>query len=76
MNRWKSTNVRVAGWGSWPMDDTERHSPEYYREKAAEIRQFARRAHSSDVILELLETAELFDRMATHVERRYRMAAV
>ena len=58
------------------MDDTERHSPEYYREKAAEIQQFARRAHSSDVILELLETAELFDRMATHVERRYRMAAV
>ena len=24
------------------MDDTERHSPEYYREKAAEIRRFAR----------------------------------
>ena len=44
--------------------------------KAAEIRQFARRAHSSDVILEMLETAELFDRMTTHVERRSPMTVV
>jgi hypothetical protein len=51
------------------MDDTEGRSPDYYREKAAEIRQFARRAHSPEVIRELFGIADLFDRMAAHVER-------
>jgi hypothetical protein len=38
----------------------------YYREKAREIRRFA--ARSSHVRLQLLELAELFDHMATHVQ--------
>ncbi len=58
------------------MDDTELPTPNYYREKALEIRQFARRTHSLEVIRELFETAARFDRMAAHVERRHRTAAV
>ena len=37
------------------MDDTERRRPDYYREKAAEIRQVAWRAGSLEVIRDLLE---------------------
>jgi hypothetical protein len=58
------------------MEDTERRSPDYYRDKAEEIRRAACRAHSPDVIRELFDIADLFDRMAAHVERRHRMAAV
>ena len=37
----------------WPMDDRERHTPDYYREKAEEIRRVARQACSPEVIREL-----------------------
>jgi hypothetical protein len=60
----------------WPMDDRERRTPDYYREKAEEIRRVARQACSPEVIRELFETADRFDRMAAHVERRHRNAAV
>ena len=46
------------------MDDTERRSADYYREKAAEIRQVAWRAGSREVIRDLLATADRFERMA------------
>jgi hypothetical protein len=42
----------------------------YYREKAREIRQFAACARSSDVRLQLLDLADLFDRVAARVEGR------
>jgi hypothetical protein len=42
----------------------------YYREKAREIRRFATYARSPDVRLQLLDLADLFDRMAVHVEGR------
>jgi hypothetical protein len=51
------------------MDDTERRSPDYYREKAAEIRQVAWRAGSREVIRDLLATADRFERMAAFVEK-------
>src|SRR5262249_39231524 len=41
-----------------------------YREKAREIRRFATYARSPDVRLQLLDLADLFDRMAVHVEGR------
>jgi hypothetical protein len=41
-----------------------------------EIRRVARRTQTLEVAGELLELAELFDRMAAHVERRYRKAAL
>jgi hypothetical protein len=51
------------------MDDTERRSPDYYREKAAEIRQLASRVGSREVIRDLLVTADRFERMAAFVEK-------
>jgi hypothetical protein len=42
----------------------------YYQEKAREIRQFAAGARSLDVRLQLLDLAELFDRVAARVEGR------
>jgi hypothetical protein len=53
-----------------PMDDVEPRAAEYYRDKAAEIRIFARRANSPEVARELLYLACCFDRMAEYVERR------
>jgi hypothetical protein len=49
--------------------DLARNS-KYYREKAREIRQFAACARSSDVRLQLLDLADLFDRVAARVEGR------
>ena len=40
----------------------------YYRGKAREIRRFAARSRSSDVRLQLLDLADLFDRVAARVE--------
>ena len=51
------------------MSDTERHGPDYYREKAADVRQLAWRAVYPDVIRDLLATADRFDRMAVFVEK-------
>jgi len=48
---------------------------DYYREKADEIRRSAQRASSAEVRLELLEIADLFERMADRVERRSRATA-
>lgn len=42
----------------------------YYREKAREIRRFAGCARSSEVRLQLLDLAELFDHIAARVEGR------
>lgn len=53
-----------------PVNDIERRTAEYYRDKAAEIRLAARRTTSPEVARELLELAYLFDRMAAYVERR------
>jgi hypothetical protein len=50
-------------------------SADYYREKAREISSLAWRSRSVEVRLELLQTAELFERMADRVERRLRAAA-
>jgi hypothetical protein len=52
------------------MDDTERHSPDDYRDKAAEIRELARRAGCPEIIRDLLATADRFDRRAIFVEKR------
>jgi hypothetical protein len=62
-------DVGVFGGLSCGMDDRERHSPDYYREKAAEIRQLAWRVGSPDVIRDLLATADRFDCMAAVVEK-------
>ena len=51
------------------LDDTERRSPDYYRDKAAEIRQLASRVGSREVIRDLLATADRFERMAAFVEK-------
>ena len=59
-----------------PVDDIERRTAEYYRDKATEIRLFARRANSPEVARELLGLAYLFDRMAAYVERRRRRPAI
>jgi hypothetical protein len=53
-----------------PRDDVESRTAEYYREKAEEIRQVARRAHTFEVVFELYDIADRFDRMAAYVERR------
>jgi hypothetical protein len=50
------------------MDDIVPPTAEYYRDKAEEIRRVARRTHTQEAAGELLELAELFDRMAAHVE--------
>ena len=50
-------------------------TPEYYREKALEIRRFASRARSAEVRIELFAIAALFERMAERVARRARAAA-
>ena len=52
------------------INDLARNS-KYYREKAREIRQFAACARSSDVRLQLLDLADLFDRVASRVEGRF-----
>jgi hypothetical protein len=54
-----------------PIDDTEPPTAEYYREKAEEVRHFARRCRSHEIGVELFQLADRFDRMAAHVERRY-----
>ena len=51
------------------INDPARNS-KYYREKAREIRRFAACARSSDVRLQLLDLADLFDRMAARVRGR------
>jgi hypothetical protein len=53
-----------------PIDDVEPRTAEYYRDKAAEIRRFARQARSAEVARELLELAYRFERMADYAERR------
>jgi len=45
---------------------------DYYRQKAEEISQVAKRSRNTDVRLELLQIAELFERMADHAETRVR----
>jgi hypothetical protein len=52
------------------LSDAKLVSADYYREKAVEIRQFARRCQSSEICEELFELAERFDRMAAAVEKR------
>jgi len=59
-----------------PVNDIELPTAEYYRDKAAELRLFARRANSPEVVRELLGLAYLFDRMAAYVERRTRCPAI
>jgi hypothetical protein len=59
-----------------PVDDIERRTAEYYRDKTAEIRLFARHANSPEVARELLGLAYLFDRMAAYVERPTRCPAI
>ena len=69
-NRWNLLMFQMWGsWGVWcGMDDTERHSPDYYREKAAD--QGTRMASRfPDVIRDLLATADRFDCMAAIVEK-------
>jgi len=56
------------------MADNPQANGAFYREKAREIRRFAWGAQSNDVCCELLETADRFDRMAAHVEKRRRPA--
>jgi len=48
---------------------------DYYREKAEEISQLARRSRNTGIRLELLQIAELFERMADRAERRIGSAA-
>jgi hypothetical protein len=48
------------------VNDLELPTAEYYSDKAAEIRLFARYANSPEVARELLELAYLFDRMAAY----------
>ena len=55
-----------------PVNELELATAKYYRDKAAEIRLFARHANSPEVARELLGLAYLFDRMAAYVERRRR----
>ena len=50
------------------MSDARQQAPKYYREKARGIRRFAVRAPSANGCLQLLDIADLFDRMAAHVE--------
>jgi len=45
---------------------------DYYRQKADEISQLARRSRNTSIRLELLLIAELFERMADRAERRVR----
>jgi hypothetical protein len=59
-----------------PVSDLELPTAEYYSDKAAEIRLFARHANSPEVARELLELAYLFDRMAAYAERRTRCPAI
>jgi hypothetical protein len=58
-----------------PVGHTGPRIAAYYREKAEEIRQFARRARTPEVIRELFELADRFVRMAAHVLRRHLTAA-
>ena len=53
-----------------PVNDIELPTAEYYNDKAAEIRLAARRTAFPEVARELLELANLFDRMAAYAERR------
>jgi hypothetical protein len=55
------------------VSDAQPVSANYYREKAEEIRQFARRCRFSEIGEELVELAEHFDRMAAAVEKRRRI---
>ena len=55
------------------MRDAQPVSANYYREKAEEIRHFARRCRFSEIGEELFELAERFDRMAAAVEKRQRI---
>ena len=52
------------------MNDAQR--VDYYRQEAEEISQLARRSRNTSVRLELLQIAELFERMADRAERRIR----
>jgi len=58
-------------------DTTHRLPPnaDYYREKVREITSVAWRSRSVEVRLELLEIAELFERMADRMEKRLGLAA-
>ena len=62
-------------WAGCGMTKAVQPTADYYREKADEIRRSAQRASSAEVRLELLEIADLFERMADRVERRSRAAA-
>ena len=55
------------------MNDAQR--VDYYRQEAEEISQLARRSRNTSVRLELLQIAELFERMAHRAERRIGSAA-
>ena len=52
------------------MNDAQR--ADYYRQKAEEISQLASRSRNASIRLELLQIAELFERMADRAERRVR----
>jgi len=62
-------------WAGCDMTKALQPTADYYREKADEIGRSAQPASSAEVRLELLEIAELFERMADRVERRSRAAA-
>ena len=52
------------------MSDAQPVSTDYYREKAEEIRDFARRCRFPEISEDLFDLAERFDRMAAAVEKR------
>ena len=58
--------------GASTVSDAQPVSADYYRKKAEEIRQFARRCRFSEIGEELIELADRFDRMASAVEKRRR----
>jgi hypothetical protein len=55
------------------VSDAQPVNVSYYREKAEEIRCYARRSRFLEITQELFELAERFDRMAAAVEKRQRI---
>jgi hypothetical protein len=62
--------------GGLHVSDAQPVSADYYREKAEEIRHFARRCRFLEIGEQLFQLADYFDRMAAAVKKRQRITTL